>query len=401
MRVPSSNLSSASASSSTMGSPLSNPAQLAPMDWAAPHGLGASPGIVDHADAYITGGGDYSYQTGVDSSFNPAFEFGTKAPGFVGELSQVPRSRVLPPTSSSVSSISHPLRPHHQHHGSISSAVSSTSHDSSAASTVTVVPASGLALDINMAQAASSSVVAGSPSVTTSTTSTVSSGRVFASPSISSSSTFSSPPPPAWTSPVIEAMSPLARPKPARLLSSPFFTQSSGQYVPPLGASCWFPLVDSASLTRSAHETNSTSSRPADPSILHPHDVRPMGLAPYENPYPTNNAYPASPALSASPQLRNGSTSPFINSNYQQYSPFPVPVDPQGRRPSLVSYGSGFSGEQPFSGDESKEKQRCPHPDCGKTFKDLKAHMLTHQTERPEKCPITSCDYHTKGFARK
>ncbi|KAH6689299.1 zinc finger protein [Verticillium dahliae] len=36
-----------------------------------------------------------------------------------------------------------------------------------------------------------------------------------------------------------------------------------------------------------------------------------------------------------------------------------------------------------------------------RTFKDLKAHMLTHQNERPEKCPIQTCDYHVKGFARK
>lgn len=27
--------------------------------------------------------------------------------------------------------------------------------------------------------------------------------------------------------------------------------------------------------------------------------------------------------------------------------------------------------------------------------------MLTHQNERPEKCPIQTCDYHVKGFARK
>lgn len=27
--------------------------------------------------------------------------------------------------------------------------------------------------------------------------------------------------------------------------------------------------------------------------------------------------------------------------------------------------------------------------------------MLTHQSERPEKCPITTCAYHMKGFARK
>jgi len=39
--------------------------------------------------------------------------------------------------------------------------------------------------------------------------------------------------------------------------------------------------------------------------------------------------------------------------------------------------------------------------DCGKVFKDLKAHMLTHQAERPEKCPIVTCEYHHKGFARK
>ena len=46
-------------------------------------------------------------------------------------------------------------------------------------------------------------------------------------------------------------------------------------------------------------------------------------------------------------------------------------------------------------------RNRCPHPDCGRVFKDLAAHMLTHQEERPEKCPIESCEYHTKGFARK
>lgn len=27
--------------------------------------------------------------------------------------------------------------------------------------------------------------------------------------------------------------------------------------------------------------------------------------------------------------------------------------------------------------------------------------MLTHQNERPEKCPIPTCEYHIKGFARK
>ncbi|KAL3434946.1 hypothetical protein BDV09DRAFT_195305 [Aspergillus tetrazonus] len=51
--------------------------------------------------------------------------------------------------------------------------------------------------------------------------------------------------------------------------------------------------------------------------------------------------------------------------------------------------------------EETNEKGRCPHPDCGRVFRDLKAHMLTHQSERPEKCPIVTCEYHTRGFARK
>jgi hypothetical protein len=59
--------------------------------------------------------------------------------------------------------------------------------------------------------------------------------------------------------------------------------------------------------------------------------------------------------------------------------------------------------ESPTSrlGQDFNNPNRCPHPDCGRVFKDLAAHMLTHQEERPEKCPIESCEYHVKGFARK
>jgi hypothetical protein len=51
--------------------------------------------------------------------------------------------------------------------------------------------------------------------------------------------------------------------------------------------------------------------------------------------------------------------------------------------------------------DEPREKGLCPLPECGRVFKDLKAHMLTHKSERPEKCPIATCEYYVKGFARK
>lgn len=47
------------------------------------------------------------------------------------------------------------------------------------------------------------------------------------------------------------------------------------------------------------------------------------------------------------------------------------------------------------------KRSKCPYPDCGRVFKDMAAHLLTHQQERPEKCPIESCEYHIKGFARK
>ncbi|KAI3318189.1 hypothetical protein HD806DRAFT_526513 [Xylariaceae sp. AK1471] len=144
-----------------------------------------------------------------------------------------------------------------------------------------------------------------------------------------------------------------------------------------------------------------------DPSLIHP-EIRgsmapPMSAYEHHNSYSPQNAYPHSPALSGAtsptPVLRNGSQSPYMHTYHQQYSPYAIPPPP-GRRPS-VSYQSHSSHEYAYNSDESEKKQRCPHPDCGKTFKDLKAHMLTHQTERPEKCPILTCEYHVKGFARK
>ncbi|KAI1436036.1 hypothetical protein GGR50DRAFT_693597 [Xylaria sp. CBS 124048] len=144
-----------------------------------------------------------------------------------------------------------------------------------------------------------------------------------------------------------------------------------------------------------------------DPSLIHP-EIRssmgpPMSAYEHHNGYSPQNPYPQSPSLSGGnsppPVMRNGSQSPYMHTYQQQYSPYAIPAA-QGRRPS-VSYPSHNSHEYSYASDESEKKQRCPHSDCGKTFKDLKAHMLTHQTERPEKCPILTCEYHVKGFARK
>jgi hypothetical protein len=89
----------------------------------------------------------------------------------------------------------------------------------------------------------------------------------------------------------------------------------------------------------------------------------------------------------------------------QQYHPYAHFTGQ--RRGSVASLHSQHSGTSRKSGssfeldDETREKGLCPLPECGRVFKDLKAHMLTHQNERPEKCPIATCEYHVKGFARK
>ncbi|EGP88057.1 uncharacterized protein MYCGRDRAFT_109219 [Zymoseptoria tritici IPO323] len=87
--------------------------------------------------------------------------------------------------------------------------------------------------------------------------------------------------------------------------------------------------------------------------------------------------------------------SPFMRQNsWQQY-----PQSSDSRRRSISSAHSKHSHHS-TSSDESN-KGVCPIPTCGRNVKDLKAHALTHQNERPEKCSVVSCEYHIKGFARK
>ncbi|KAI1812744.1 hypothetical protein GGS20DRAFT_587171 [Poronia punctata] len=80
-----------------------------------------------------------------------------------------------------------------------------------------------------------------------------------------------------------------------------------------------------------------------------------------------------------------------------------APAPPQGHllAPSVPPSMENNVHGSPGLGKMEDNRNRCPHPDCGRVFKDLAAHMLTHQEERPEKCPIDNCEYHIKGFARK
>ncbi len=84
--------------------------------------------------------------------------------------------------------------------------------------------------------------------------------------------------------------------------------------------------------------------------------------------------------------------------------PAPPPIIIQSSQGAYLAPTPTIKNDEPPqapSSSSSAVRNRCPHPECGRVFKDLAAHMLTHMEERPEKCPIETCEYHIKGFARK
>ncbi|CAK7269521.1 hypothetical protein SEPCBS119000_003613 [Sporothrix epigloea] len=145
-----------------------------------------------------------------------------------------------------------------------------------------------------------------------------------------------------------------------------------------------------------------------DPTILHPQDhILAIPTPPLEAflqmAQPPSATFAVSAVHSPTPKAESISPYPTGTPTCPQYNtPYVTPVASHETwshtsRKSRDSF-SGLSAEQVSDG-ETKEK--CPDPTCGRRFKDLKAHMLTHQKERPEKCPIVTCEYNTKGFARK
>lgn len=354
MRLPSSSLSTASATSSNIGSPLSNHGQMgAAPDW-HPQGLGVQPGIV---------GNDYMTSSEYSGFAAPgmeelAYDF-THNKGFVGEspAASTPRQTMFASSSSSSASLS----------GEAAAAAGA-------------------------ARASVSSFSSSRPRYGGLLTSPSSAGA----PLDGETETSHSQPHPLDITPLLFG----------RSSSSLFFSPSRGPLAGVFSSSS-SPLSPSSVASPSttiASATMFTDALPAltDPSLIHPEISRPpMGL-PYDAHFPQQN-HPYSPSVSSSPQpnmMRTNSSSPFLHNGPFHFptSPYNGPMD-AGRRPSIGNFISPTSGE--YSGDETKEKQRCTYPDCGKVFKDLKAHMLTHQTERPEKCPIQTCEYHIKGFARK
>jgi hypothetical protein len=388
--------SGASQTSSAMGSPHSIHGHVVPVPepgWSA-QGLGLNPSVVGY-DGFAQSA-EYTFAPSGMEEF--ALEFPAKPNGFVGECEHISRSAS------------------HQH-GSISSnpeSISSLSTFLPSPRTVDMTP------DHLKSPVTSRSMA--SPITPVSAMRTEFRDDCFKSPSVSSisysptsrrqsqpfnlshfASTASGRNSDMRVSPVSAVSQSFTSDSTSTFTAyhpSPFFSQSSGNFVPPLESSCRFPLSIQHCLLSSRFRDNQLICDVTDPSILHqgPYSAQPASATQSNDPSmyqpPT---YPGSPALShpsRSPMpLKQGSQSPYLGSHYNNY-PYPPP-----RRHSVISHHS-YSSDN-FSSEESREKGRCTYPECGKVFKDLKAHMLTHQNERPEKCPIQTCDYHIKGFARK
>ncbi|OKL56879.1 hypothetical protein UA08_07759 [Talaromyces atroroseus] len=158
-------------------------------------------------------------------------------------------------------------------------------------------------------------------------------------------------------------------------------------------AAAKFPTVDPTAI----HHAMSYAE---DPRVSLAHSSGFVSPAPIGSPLPSQN-------LSSLSQMPVTS-SPYLGTNLgHQVRSTSVAASLHERPASIISALSPRSHPSPAASNtdlednEGREKRRCPWPDCGRSFKDLKAHMLTHQSERPEKCPIVNCEYHLKGFARK
>ncbi|TAQ84141.1 hypothetical protein B7494_g7531 [Chlorociboria aeruginascens] len=356
LRAAPSNYSTASGTSSVMGSPNSIHGHAVPLPEWAPHGLGLNPSIVGY-DNFGHGSEYNNFPTPGMEEF--ALDFPAKPDGFVGECQNVSTS---------------------PSHGPVSN----------------IEPLSSLSTAAPSPRAMKSSGSMSSPNTSVGAIRRGSRDQNFKSPSVSAISRSSAlrrpsqalnPPnfasaagrPHEMRSPLSAVSTKSFKSEPSAAYAyhpSPFFSQSSGNFVAPLESSY--------------------------PSILHaPYSGRPASATtpsttdgPYQTMYPTS---PAPSHLSSRSPIptKQGSQSPYLGSRYNSY-PYPPPP----RRASITVSHQSYESQE-FSSEESKEKGRCAYPDCGKVFKDLKAHMLTHQNERPEKCPIQTCDYHIKGFARK
>lgn len=237
LRTAPSNYSTASgpsASSSTMGSPHSIHGHVVP---GPEFGLGLTPSIVQYNDY---GHSEYTFQaSGMDDftlEFNPAK---TNANSFVGECKNISTS--TPRQHGSISSNSESL-------SSLSTFISSPNtmdtptpmqSDSATRSMASpITPASAMRSPEECFKSPPVSAFSTSPSSRRPS-------QAFSAPFYASSSTAGRPQD-TRLSPISSISQPFTSeqsPSYTTYHQSPFFSQSSGNFVPPLESSCWFPRL--------------------------------------------------------------------------------------------------------------------------------------------------------------
>lgn len=156
---------------------------------------------------------------------------------------------------------------------------------------------------------------------------------------------------------------------------------------------------DPASSTRSSHSSGTTSYNSADAEEGSPPRLRRVGHVQFDG--ITGMGLPLPLHLdNAASEGAEEAGYPLSSSSAKATGNFEVGTPSRGLAKSGNPFRNPFiEGEEPAISEA--EKHTCTFPGCGKTVRDLKAHMISHLDERPEKCPVTTCEYHTEGFARK
>ena len=128
-----------------------------------------------------------------------------------------------------------------------------------------------------------------------------------------------------------------------------------------------------------------------------------VGYAPAQSPSQRSTG-------SAGRLARSGSSSDSIHSNGAHAGAVALaaaaaaaaaPSSKDAGHGSVGSIGSNANATATASAAANANAKETVCSECHKSFRDLRAHQLTHQLERPEKCPIATCEYSKKGFARK
>lgn len=210
--------------------------------------------------------------------------------------------------------------------------------------------------------------------------------------------------------------------------SPPYQQYSATGSAPSSSSSGLAPVLPSQTLLSQAAQAIHNSqaySQPHTPATLPPRTLLPPIItpsygnhpapSPYQFSFPPPQPWSSRPSPSQesavhtpSSQLSSGPAGGPRDHRHHHHSLHPLDMSSLTTLPGSMINSNAAGGFEDGprieiiparSFSSSGGRNTCPR--CGRAMKDLQAHMLTHLDERPEKCPIETCEFHIKGFARK